>query len=198
MPPASPALAPICRSSTGSITPIIGWLQYADCAVAPIRRSVTPGIRRPTLRPRPRLERLRLRNLRNEVERQARRGRRVRPMFQDEGTSGCSGRRAAAERILRLKTRRKDRVRVSRGRKELAERSRVTAHPGLNVGLIRFPFVRHLRILKPADISRITAHTVRCGNSLCRRIARVVGDREWLDAEYANRSERFNEIQSSS
>jgi hypothetical protein len=36
-------VAPICRSLTGSITPIMKWLQYADPEVAPICRSLTPG-----------------------------------------------------------------------------------------------------------------------------------------------------------
>ncbi len=36
-------LAPICRSRSGSLTPIIRWTHYADHTLAPICRSVTLG-----------------------------------------------------------------------------------------------------------------------------------------------------------
>jgi len=38
---ADPALAPMCRSVGGSITPITEWLQCADHALAPLCRSST-------------------------------------------------------------------------------------------------------------------------------------------------------------
>ena len=38
---ADPWVDPICRSQTGSITPIMTWILYADHHVDPIRRSLT-------------------------------------------------------------------------------------------------------------------------------------------------------------
>ena len=40
-----PRVDPICRSLTGSITPIMTWILYADHQVDPIGRSLTPVIK---------------------------------------------------------------------------------------------------------------------------------------------------------